>query len=159
MIKKILLIMLLLPLLAEAQTFERAKKDFVEELNAILKDATTIHWAFSDKMTVEKPFEISQDSMLSVTVRYTTDSTFYDVCMRAPMKQVDVVMQDIYIIVFFKGEDVGHYKSPDNSTEQEFVYNDNMFFVGDSLDSSDNPALLRLQAKLQALLPFYRKPK
>lgn len=135
-----------------AQSKAKSEKLFVKELNAILKSSPTIHWAYEDKMSIDSVFAI-KNGILSVTVRYTTDSSFFRVRMAAPVSKIKSVAEDIYMILQFSANDVAVYISQNNSNELVFDSHRNLFHLGSKED--EGKTQIKLQLLLEKLLTYY----
>jgi hypothetical protein len=92
--KKIILLItcffsFILPPAATAQAKQKAEKEFVGQLNHVLNISRQLHWAYEgNAMTIDSAFAINKEGVLSVTVRYTNDSSFTRVRMEAPVSKI-----------------------------------------------------------------------
>ena len=135
----------------QAQKSNKAEKDFLKALNAVLKKSPQQHWNYEGKMTIDSAFRISKDGIISVTVRYKTDSSFYRVRMEAPFNEVDELIQDMYLIFRFESKLVQVYESEPNSNELKPAYKLNMLHVG-MLDDGDEKTLHKVQMLFSRLV-------
>lgn len=140
---------------ATAQTKLHAEKEFLGLLNSILKNSKQQHWAFEGVMTIDSAFAISPDGMLSVTVRYTGDSSFIRTRMEAPVNKIKEVAYDLYLILVFKEQWVTVYASlPGSNTLQESAKT-NLFHIG-APEQEETGLQEKLQQALDKVLLFYR---
>jgi hypothetical protein len=146
---------LLAPTVATAQSKQKAEKEFLAHLNDILKDSDEQHWKYKGVMTIDSAFAINKEGILSVTVRYTDDTSFIRTRMEAPVKNIKWVAYDLYLILEYKKEEVTVYESEVNSNELKEISKTNYFHIGAPL-----PEDMKRQEKLQRLLdkvmPFYK---
>ncbi|UEG49533.1 hypothetical protein LK994_12905 [Ferruginibacter lapsinanis] len=130
-----LLLCFLLQHTVSAQTKQQAQRDFVKELNAVLKASSTIHWAYTDRMTIDSAFAISKNDILSVTVRYTNDSSFFRFRMEVPMNKIRNIIQDVYLVLECDQDAVKCFLSEKNSNTLVFSHNYNLFHTGELMDA------------------------
>lgn len=155
MIRIIILCLLFFPATAPAlaQGKTKAEKDFLYELNRVLKQARTQHWAYEDSMSIEKPFRISETGMLSVTTRFHSAEGSYLVKMEASMTDISFPVHDIYIILETAGDDVQVYESEKGSNTLVLKYKRELFHIGYLED--DGQTLERLEKLLAAVKKYY----
>lgn len=150
---KNLLIILLLAVAQiniSAQTKQQAERTFVRELNKIIKNSDEHHWAYEGKMTVEKPFSIDDKGILSVTVRYVTDSSNVKVQMEAPINKAKYVLYDHYLILEYAKEDVIVKNSENGNTTS---FKNDLFHLGAPRNGYKKQD--ELQLMLEKILKFY----
>lgn len=138
---------LLTPILLKAQSQQKAEKEFVTHLNNILKDSDEQHWKYKGVMTIDSAFAINKEGILSVTVRYTDDTSFIRTRIEAPVKNIKWVAYDLYLILEYNKEEVTVYESEVNSNELKESSKTNYFHIGAPL-----PEDMKRQEKLQGLL-------
>ncbi|CAN5636643.1 hypothetical protein BH11BAC3_BH11BAC3_47620 [soil metagenome] len=155
--KKILIFLsccCLLTHLANAQPKQKAAKEFLTKLNSILKNSPSQHWGYEGAMTIDSAFAISPAGILSVTVRYTNDSSFMRARMEAPVSKIKGALYDLYLILECAGDDVTIYQSEDGSNELKVTNKTHLFHVGeptgDGYWEKEN-----LEKLLDKLLKFY----
>lgn len=148
---------LLFPLLVSAQSKQKAEQAFVTELNNIIKNSKQKHWAYEGyKMTIDSPFVINKEGILSVTTSYNKDTEFITTKMWAPVSKIDRVAYDIYLILEFKGDDVsssyreGKGKEPFIENEKDFIFHIGVPIV------EDIERQIKLQKLLDNLLKYYK---
>lgn len=143
-----LIFFLLAPTVTPAQSQQKAEKDFLKQLNGILKDSKEQHWKYQGVKTIDSSFAINKAGILSVTVRYTNeDGHFIRTRMEAPIKTIKWVAYDLYLILEYKTDEVIAYESVENSNELKEVYKTNYFHIG-----APFPEDMKHQKKLQQLL-------
>src|SRR6478752_3658048 len=82
----------------QAQSKQKAEKEFLKQLNSILKNSKQQHWAYEGNvMSIDSAFAINKEGILSVTVRYTSDTSFVRVRLAAPVSKIDTVRYDLYM--------------------------------------------------------------
>ena len=149
---------LLFPLLVMAQTKQKAEREFVAELNSIIKNSTQQHWAYEgQKMTIDSPYAINKNGILSVTVSYIdADGKKTISRMEAPVKQIKNVAYDLYVILEFKDEVVRNFYAENGNTILKASEIDDYFHIGNSLpeDGYDAESLRKL---LSNLMKYYGK--
>lgn len=125
----------------------KSEKALLKELNSILSQTPTIHFAYTDPMKIDSAFAIDGGKTLSVTVRYTSpDSGFYRVRMAVALADVESAFQDLYLLLECKPASVQLYESKFNSEQLFFVENRSLFHIG--LKEDDGKMLAKLQQKL-----------
>jgi len=133
----------------------KAEKALLKELNSILSQTPTIHFAYTDPMKIDSAFAIDGGKTLSVTVRYNSpDSGFYRVRMAVALADVESAFQDMYLLLECKPAAVHLYESKFNSGQLLFVENRDLFHIG--LREDDGKTLDRLRKLLQAVQPQTR---
>lgn len=109
-----------------AQTPQKAQKQFVHELNSVLQRSSTICWAYTDRMSIDSAFAIDKEGILSVTVRYKTDTSFYRVRMEVPINKITSIVQDLYLILECENNTVKLFTSDINS--EKLLLKDTIYF-------------------------------
>lgn len=138
---------------AQAQSGQKAEQQFLQTLNTILKNSPLQHWAYSGKMSIDSAFAIDTAGILSVTVRYTTGTTFYRVRMEAPLNRIVQITHDIYVILEYAGKEVLVYESAENSSGLELRDRRNLFHTG--IVEDDGETTEKLQKLLDELHKYY----
>ena len=95
-----------------AQSKTKSEKIFVQELNTVLKNSKRHASNYEDKMTIDTLFAINKEGILSVTLRYTNDSSYKRVRLQAPVKDISLVLYDLYVILEYTNELVTYFESP-----------------------------------------------
>jgi hypothetical protein len=151
-----LVVFLFTPTATPAQSQQKAEKEFLAHLNNILKDSDEQHWKYKGVMTVDSAFAINKKGILSVTVRYTDDTSFIRTRMEAPVKNIKWVAYDLYLILEYNKEEVTVFESEVNSNALKESSKTNYFHIG-----APFPEDMKRQEKLQGLLDkvmvFYKK--
>ena len=141
---------------AQAQTKQKAEKEFLNQLNSILKKSKQQHWAYEGNvMSIDSAFAINKEGILSVTVRYTSDTSFVRVRLAAPVSRIDTVRYDLYMILEYKDHDVIIFESEPGSNELKEVNKSGLFHVG-APSPEDFVYHDKLQKALDNLLKYYR---
>ncbi len=153
-IRNSFLLILLMPIIASAQTKQKAEKEFVAKLNSILKNSKEQHWKYTGVMTIDSAFAINKEGVLSVTVRYTDDASVVKTRMEAPVKKIKSVAYDLYLILEYKTDEVTVYESEVNSNELKQVDKTNYFHIGAPLKEGEKQQG-KLQELLDKLLKYY----
>ncbi len=151
-----LIFFLLAPTVTLAQSQQKAEKEFVAHLNEILKDSDEQHWKYKGAMTVDSAFAINKEGILSVTVRYTDDSSFVRTRMEAPVKSIKGVAYDLYLILEYKQDEVTVYESETNSNELKQSSKTNYFHIGAPLPENRKRQEV-LQQLLDKVMVYYKK--
>jgi hypothetical protein len=139
---------LLLPYSVCAQSKQKVEKEFLTQLNTILKKSKQEHWKYKGTMTIDSAFAINKEGILSVTVHYTDDdSAVVRVRMEAPVKKILRVAYDLYLILEYKDDEVTVYESEVNSKELKKLHNTNLFHIGAPLSDG-----YKQKEKLQKVL-------
>jgi hypothetical protein len=148
---------LLVPTMAFAQSKQKAEKDFVNQLNSILKNSSEHdHWLQSGTMTIDSAFAINKAGILSLTVRHTDeDSSFVRARMEAPINKIQRIAYDLYLILEYKADEVTVFKSATNSNELTEDHKTNYFHIGAPWPE-DRKHQEKLQKLLDKLLVFYK---
>ena len=133
-----------------AQTKQQAEKSFVRELNKIIKNSDEHHWGYEGKMLIEKPFSIDDKGILSVAVRYVTDSSNVQVQMEAPIYKAKYVLYDYYLILEYADEDVTVKDSENGNTTS---FKNDLFHLGAPRNGYKKKD--ELQLMLDKILKFY----
>lgn len=103
---------------------------FLYELNGILKNSKLQHWGYEGIMTIDSAFSINKDGILSLTVRYATDSSFIRTRMEAPVYKIESVSYDLYLILEYQGGEVTVYESEPGKNELVPLNKSNLFDIG-----------------------------
>jgi hypothetical protein len=148
---------LLVPTMAFAQSKQKAEKDFVNQLNSILKNSSEHdHWLQSGTMTIDSAFAINKAGILSLTVRHTDeDSSFVRARMEAPINKIQRIAYDLYLILEYKADEVTVFKSATNSNELTEDHKTHYFHIGAPWPE-DRKHQEKLQKLLDKLLVFYK---
>ena len=149
-----LILVLLLPIMTSAQTKQKAEKEFVNELNSILKNSPSQHWGYEGSMSIDSAFAISPAGILSVTVRYKTDTSFVRARMQAPVSKIINVAYDLYLILAYKTEEVTIYNSEEQSEELKEIGKSIYFHIGEPVGDGFKEKE-KLQKLLDKLLKYY----
>ncbi len=105
-------------------------------------------------MTIDSAFAINEKGVLSVTVRYTNDSSFIRARMEAPVNKIKRVAYDLYLILEYKDELVTYYESEPGSNELKEKGTTNLFHIGTPLPE-DISYKEKLQKALDKFLKYY----
>ena len=128
-------------------------KPLLKALNDIINNTNSSHWAYTDRFTVQQPFKVDQQDVLSVILRYTTDSSYYLVKRFAPVDILIEVISDEFIVLKFNSKVVGLSISPANSEKLRLtVEKFNYMHVGIPIDNDADrisKALQKIIGKLQ----------
>ena len=156
----IVFLVLLLPFTAMAQPGEKAKKKFLAELNGILKNSKeNDHWNQPGIMSIDSPFAINTQGILSVTVRFKDeDGEVVRARMQAPVEKIVDVAYDLYLILDYKTDMVIKYESEINSEPLVEKYKTKYFHIGAPL-SDGRKQQKKLQGLLGKLLKYYPTEK
>jgi hypothetical protein len=130
-----------------AQSKQKAEKEFLTQLNYILKISQRQHWNFNGQMTIDSAFAINKEGILSVTVRYATDTSFVRVRMAAPVNKIISVAYDLYVILEYKEDVVTSFQSDPGSILLKENGTGSMFHIG-----APFPEDVKYQEKLQKAL-------
>ncbi|MDB5203065.1 MAG: hypothetical protein JWQ27_2474 [Ferruginibacter sp.] len=144
-----------LTLLAAAQSKQKAEREFLQQLSQILKKSAVQHWGFEGKMTVDSTFAINRDGLLSLTVRYHSDTGYTRSRMVVPMNKIREVAYDLYIILRSEDDQVIYYESENNKEELHETGKGYFFHIGAPLPE-DVKYQEKLQKALDKVLKFYR---
>ena len=118
-----------------------ARDKFINKLNLVLSTTSKMDWKFDGVMKVDTPFYVNNSGLLSFTVRYKTDSTFYRVRMEAPIGKITSIDLDIFLILFYKDNDVNVYISELGDERLIFRNKSQMIHVGEPRFSGNNEFL------------------
>ena len=83
-------------------------------------------------MSIDAAFEISKDGILSVTVRYSTDSSFIRARMAVPVNKSGSIGYNLYLILLYDDESVIVYESSKGSKVFKEVAKNTLFHIGES---------------------------
>ena len=152
-----LFISLCLPFYVHAQTKQKAEKEFLKQLNTILKNSKEHdHWLQTGTMTIDSAFAINKAGILSLTVRHTDDdSSFVRARMEAPINKIQRIAYDLYLILEYKTDEVTVFKSATNSNKLVEDHKTNYFHIGAPWPE-DMKHQEKLQKLLDKLLVFYK---
>jgi hypothetical protein len=148
----ILSMILLIQMPAHAQRTKTEEK-FIGQLNKVLKASSTQHWYYKDyKMTIESPFAIEEGGILSVTVRYTNDTSSFVVRTEGVLNKMEGVVQDIFLSLKF-GNYMVFTTVYENGIKKN-VEESELFFIGNINDDIRiTEETERLWAKLKKYYP------
>lgn len=138
--------------ICSAQSKAKAEKDFLKELNEILKKSENQHWEFDGKMTVDSPFAINGQGLLTSTVKYTTDTSVIKVRSEAPVNKITFVRQDVYVFLEYRDKSV-MITEQKNGKDWSIKFKRNMFHIG--MGDDDGKQADKLQGKFDKLREFY----
>jgi len=160
--KKLLLLLVALFLFTGIQTVtaqskQKAEQNFLKQLNSILKNSKNQHWAYEGVMHIDSAFAINKAGLLSVTLRYTTDSSLKRVRMVAPVGKIAGVIYDIYLILEYKKPLVDIYESDSNSTVLKEAGHNILFHIGFAHPDQGEAQQEKLQKAVDALLKYYKR--
>lgn len=136
---------------------KKAEKEFLAQLNKILSQKNVQHhWLYEEPYTVVQPFKIDTAGILSMTVRYTTDSSWFLHRMEMPMSGITRVVWDMYAILESDKENVLVFESLPNSPTLKETFSRNLFHI--AMVNDDNIKLIqKLYKSWHNLAPFYGK--
>jgi hypothetical protein len=159
MIRKIIFLLILaigflMPTTGTAQSKQKSEKQFLKELDAVLKKSSRHNSGYEGVMTIDSSFAISKEGILSVTVRYTTDTSVKRVRITAPVRGIQLVRYDLYLILEY-GEDVVTVFESDKGSEFKAVYHSDWFNVGSPMPE-DVIYQEKVQKALEGLYRFYK---
>ena len=118
------------PVSLQAQSKQKAEKEFLAELNNILYKSRKQHSLYEGVMTVDSAFAINKEGILSVTLRYTNDSSYKRVRLQAPVKDISLVRYDLYLILEYTDKLVTYFESQWGSEVLEETGKGGWFHVG-----------------------------
>lgn len=149
----LVIFLLLLPCIVFSQTKEKAEKAFVKELNSILKNSEQQHWSYEGKMSIDSAFAINKKGILSVSVRYATDSSQVNIRMEAPIFKAKSVAYDHYLILEYDQKDVSIQETVRGKEALSEAYTNNLFHIGVPIKGYKKQK--KLEQLLQRVLQFY----
>ena len=135
-----------------AQSKLKAEKDFLKELNEILKKTINQHWEYDGTMTIDSPFTINSQGMLTSTVKYTTDTSMIRVRTEAPVNKITFARQDVYIYLEYRDKSVMVYEQKTNK-DWTIKFKRNMLHLG--IGDDDGKQADKIQQKFEKLREFY----
>ncbi len=135
-----------------AQSKVKAEKDFLKELNDILKASANQHWEFDGTMSIDSPFSINSQGMLTSTVRYTTDTSVTRVRTEAPVNKITFARQDVYVYLEYRDKSVMVYEQKNNK-DWSIKFKRNMLHLGTG--DEDGKQADKVQKKFDKLREFY----
>ena len=139
-----------------AQTKQQAEKDFITQLNDIVrKSSEPSPWANEGKYSIDSLFHISKTGILSITFRYTTDTSFVRVRMAAPVSKIKDVFYDYYLGFEFKQNLVTIYKAAFNKKALKEYETDFLFHIGVPIWEGEKKQE-NLQKALATLQKYYK---
>ena len=146
---------------AEAQTKssqqKKIEKKFLKQLNVIINNGhPQHHWSTESRYTVAQPFAIDDSGVISVTLRYTNDTSWYLHRMQMPMSALKGIVWDIYAImdVIDSENAVTVLESEPGQTKLKEVERRYLFHIA---AVEDEKIITDLQKTCSKLLPFYEK--
>ena len=142
----------LLSLTGFSQSKSKAEKDFLKELNDILKETANQHWEFDGKMSIDSPFAINSRGLITSTVKYTTDTSVVRVRSEAPVNKITFARQDVYIYLEYRDKSVIVYEQKTNQ-DWQIKFRRNMFHIG--MGDDDGKQADKVQQKFDKLREFY----
>jgi hypothetical protein len=135
-----------------AQSKQKAEKDFLKELNDILKKSENQHWEFDGKMSIDSPFTINSQGMLTSTVKYTTDTSVTRVRTEAPVNKITFARQDVYVYLEFRDKSVMVYEQKGNR-DWVLRFKRNMLHIG--MGDEAGKQADKVQKQFDKLREFY----
>jgi hypothetical protein len=135
-----------------AQSKSKTEKDFLKELNDILKQSPNQHWEFDGKMSIDSPFTISSQGILTSTVKYTTDTSVMRVRTEAPVNKITFARQDVYVYLEYRDKSVIVYEQKKNK-DWSIKFKRNMLHLG--MGDDDGKQADKVQKKFDKLREFY----
>lgn len=138
--------------IASAQSKLKAEKDFLKELNDILKASPNQHWEFDGRMGIDSPFTINSQGNITITVRYTTATTVMRVRTEAPVNKITFVKQDVYVYLEYRDKSVTVYEQ-NNNKDWSIKFKRNMLHLG--IGDEDGKQADKVQQKFDKLREFY----
>ena len=153
----IIFLVLLLPFITTAQSRQKAEKKFLAELNSILKNSKdNDHWNKPGLMSIDSPFAINTQGILSATVRFKDeDGEVIRARMQAPVEKIVDVAYDLFLILDYKTDEVIKYESEVNNELLNEMYKSNYFHVGEPV-SDGYKKQKKLQGLLERVLKYYK---
>jgi len=136
------------------QSKAKAEKQFLMELNTILKNAKQYHWDYEGKVSIDSPFTISKTGILSVTVRYNENGSLVRARMDAPVNKIKNVLYDLYLILEFEEPLVNIYTSKPGTFLLKKMENSQYFHIAAPIKDGYQQEK-RLQQLLENLMKFY----
>ena len=136
------------------QSKAKAEKQFLMELNTILKNAKQYHWDYEGKVSIDSPFTISKTGILSVTVRYNENGSLVRARMDAPVNKIKNVLYDLYLILEFEEPLVNIYTSKPGTLLLKKKENSQYFHIAAPVKEGYQQEK-RLQQLLENLMKFY----
>ena len=141
---------------SNAQTRQQAEREFVAQLNDIVRYSSGARsWEYEGKYSVDSLFRISKTGILSITFRYTTDTSFVRIRMAAPVSKMQDVFYDYYLGFEFKQNWVTIYKSAINKNAMKEFGTDYLFHIGVPTWEGEKKQE-RLQKALAVLKKYYK---
>lgn len=140
---------------ASAQPKQKAEREFLKQLNNIVKNSKEQHWAYTGTMSIDSAFAINKEGILSVTVRYTNDSSFIVSRMEAPVSNIEYVAYDLYLILKYSTDEVNTYVSAEGSNVLQQTGKTNLFHIGAPL-SDGYKKQEKLQKAANNVLQYYK---
>lgn len=134
---------------------KKAEKEFLSQLNKIISQKNVQHhWLYEEPYTVVQPFQIDTAGILSVTIRYTTDSSWFLHRMEMPVKSIVGIAWDMYVIIESEKENVKVLESKPNSSLLKETFPRNIFHI--AIVADDNPKVAdKLRKSWAKLAPYY----
>jgi len=135
-----------------AQSKVKAEKEFLKELNDILKGSDNQHWEFDGKMVIDSPFTINSQGNLTATVKYTTDTSVIRVRTEAPVNKITFARQDVYVFLEYRDKSVMVYEQKNNK-DWSIRFKRTMLHLGMGDDGGKQAD--KVQKKFDKLREFY----
>lgn len=139
-----------------AQFKQKAENELLKELNKVLKKSPNHHWEHDGKMSIDSAFAINTQGNLTLTVRYTTDTSVLVVRTEAPLNKIVWAEKDVYLILKCNDKAVSIFNSEKNNNKLSLKIRRNMFHIGVAEDDSDTVG--KVQKLLDNLRKFYPLP-
>ena len=90
---------------SNAQNNSKEVKAFLDALNKLATTTTQNHWRYEEPMKADSLFHLNGDT-LTVTLKYSTDSSWTRVRMAAPFSKIRTIDWDHYLLLNYHDEDV-----------------------------------------------------
>ena len=137
------------PTIVFAQKKNKAERAFVTELNTVLNKSEKQDGDYEGVMNIDSAFAINAAGVLTVTVKYTSDSSITRVRLAAPVSSIQKVLYDLYLILECADEQVHLFEAKNNEPLKE-VSKGSWFHVGAPLPE-DMVCLQRAQKRRDTL--------
>ena len=105
-------------------------------------------------MTIDSAFAINARGVLSVTVKYATDTSVIRARMEAPVSQIKGVAYDLYLILEYTDEVVTMFYSESEGSELKETGKSHLFHIGEPKKGGSDKQE-KLQKALDNLLNYY----
>ena len=135
---------------------KKIEKNFLKQLNDIISNRhPQHHWMTEDPYTIIQPFQIDDHNVLSVTLRYSNDSSWYLHRMQMPMSALTGLTWDLYAVMDANRKDaVTVLESEPGQTKLKEVDRRDIFHVALVEDES---IIVNLQNTCRQLVPLYER--